>query len=122
MEPPEPYYTQIILAMVAHVKPHGAVWCSGGPLSYRMESFGQPQYITWEDAAELVGVELPEKHMKTTIKAALERGRSITRRIKRMPPQQSRLITDAKSREWNSAAESTRLAEGSASAWDRRKA
>ena len=86
MEPPEPLRTEILMKLIALVKPTGgAVWCGGGMPSIRMVPYGDPEAISWVDAAALVGVEWgrSEKKMKQRIREKL---RQAPARVERKRP------------------------------------
>ena len=58
-EPPEPQRTEILMKLIALVKPTGgAVWCNGRLPSLRYLPYGELEMISWWDAAVLAGVEL----------------------------------------------------------------
>ncbi len=49
---------EILDRLIKHVKPNGSVWCDGGLPSIRYEMIGEPEMISWKQAAELVGMEM----------------------------------------------------------------
>jgi hypothetical protein len=47
--------TKILMLLLQHVKPDGAVWCDGGIPRLRYTAYDELEYLTWSDAAKLVG-------------------------------------------------------------------
>ncbi len=59
----------------------GAVWCSGSFPSVRLLPYGEPELLTWREAAVLVGVEIEEEGeiMTKRIKEKIEKAKLVER-------------------------------------------
>lgn len=90
MEPKEPQRTEILTRLMnLSKKSGGAVWCSGRLPSVRLLPYGEPEVLTWRDAAILTEVEIEgeevmqkgirEKIRKAKMKVIEKRGMGVAR-------------------------------------------